>query len=408
MRKFLIGYRAIKKQLVLSKYEAKRLFGHPLRLLFLLLLFFVFIFIGQAFFNKAELLPTVVLVDEDRSVEVRTFVENIAYNKLKDVVKFQEMDLEEGLALLDDKKAIGLIHIPQDTRNNLDTLSPSEMTLYMGDPDDIRAQFLRGYMEDMVGLLNEGQSGAMVLWREMKRQKMPYDDRIDILEDISFDYGLAFLTRGDVFALSDVKDPLEGMSTLQYYGYGLLWLALVLGLGFAQMTIVSDEQNGIRDRLVFAGYDDEDYLMARTIVGSIFSLICMMILHILFWWLLAIKLLPSGLSSLLLVIWMVVLINGFVVLSLRFYRHIKVLVASLLILGLTIYSSGILIPEFYLPAYARLLGTLNLVNFADNILKGYPPMTMRSLILPIYTVGVVVVYKQISWRARRKEKAVVK
>jgi len=35
-------------------------------------------------------------------------------------------------------------------------------------------------------------------------------------------------------------------------------------------------------------------------------------------------------------------------------------------------------------------------------------MTLRSLILPIYTVAVVVVYKQISWRARHKEKAVVK
>lgn len=402
MRKHLINYKAIKKQLFLSCYEVKRLLGHPFRLLFLLLLFFVFIFIGQQFFNRESVLPTVVLVDEDHSVEVRTFVENIAYNKLKNVVRFEELSLEEGLKLLDQNKAIGLIHIPKDTRKNLDTLSPSEMTLYIADAEDIRGQLLRGYMADMVSLLNEGQSGAMVLWREMKRQAIPYDDRIAVLEEISLDYGIAFLTRGDVFAISDVKDPLKGMSMIQFYGYGLIWLALILGTGFAQVTIVSDERTGLRKRLLMSGYEERDYIIARTIVGSAFSMVCILMLHLLFWWLLKIQLLSSGLLHNLVMVWIVLLINAFVVLTLRYAQHLKVLVASVIIFVLTVYSSGILIPEFYLPSYAHLLGDINLINFGDNTLKGYPLMSMRTLMLPIYTLLVVLIYKVINYASKGK------
>lgn len=393
MRKHLINYKAIKKQLLLSCYEVKRLLGHPFRLLFLLLLFFVFIFIGQHFFDREEALPTVVLVDEDRSVEVRTFVENIAYSKLKNVVKFEELSLEDGLQLLDAHKAIGLIHIPKDTRENLDTLLVSEMTLYIADAKDIRAQFLRGYMADMVGLLNEGQSGAMVLWREMKGQEIPYEDRIAVLEEISLDYGIAFLTRGDVFAVSDVKDPLKGMSMIQFYGYGLIWLALILGVGFAQITIVSDERSGLRERLLMAGYEESDYVIARTIVGSVFSMVCILMLHLLFYWLLKIQLLASEIARSFVMLWIVLLINAFVVLMLRYAQHLKVLVVSVVIFALTVYSSGILIPEFYLPTYVRFLGDINLINFGDNMLKGYPLMSMRSLLLPLYTLILLLFYR---------------
>jgi hypothetical protein len=386
MRKPLVNYKAIKRQLLLARYESKRLFGHPFRLLFFLLLFFVFIFMGQLIFSKQESLPTVVLVDEDRSVEVRTFVENIAYNKLKNVAVFKETSLEEGLALLESRDCIGVIHIPVDTRKNLDSLKPSEMRLYIGDAEDIRVHFLRDYMEDMVDLLNEGQSGAMVYWREMTRQSIPYEEKITALEDIAFDYGLAFLTRGDVFASQGVEDPYEGMSMLQFYGYGLIWGILFLSGIFAHSTLISDEKSGRRRRLMTSGFTEGDYFGARLIVGTVFTCFGLGILQGLYSFFFSITLLPTSFVRLLILIWIVVLVNGLLIVVLRHYGHLGVVLLSGGLFMLMAYTSGLLIPDFYLPAWAKVLARWNLINYGDNMLKGYALGSWRFMNLPFYTL----------------------
>ncbi|MBN2897571.1 MAG: ABC transporter permease [Clostridia bacterium] len=372
----------------------------------MLLLFFALIFAGSRFLKSDVALPVVVLVDEDRSVEVRTFVENIAYNKLANVVAFEEMWLEEGLMLLDEGDAIGVIHIPKDTRNNLDTFLPSELILYLNDGDDIRAQFLRGYMADMVGLLNEGQSGAMVLWREVTRQQMSYEDKIGLLEAISFDYALAFLTRGDVFAANDVEDPFEGIETLQFFGYGLLWAALFLGAGFAHATVVSDLRSGMMVRLQLSGVTSRDYLQARLIVGSLWSMLCMSVVGILFALILKINLLPPSIPALIVMIGIVVLLNGYVILILMQYQSKTFLSLALLVVSATIYSSGILIPEFYLSSMMRWIGQFNIVNFGDNILKGYPVFTVRLGLLLLHAWMIWVLYRYLEAGYEAGEKAV--
>jgi len=396
MKKPLIDYKVIKKQLLLARYESKRLLGHPFRLLFLLLLFFVCIFIGQLTVQENQVLPTVVIVDEDRSIEVRTFVENIAYNKLKNVAVFKEVTLEEGLDLLDREACIGVIHIPKDTRKNLDSLKPSEMRLYIRDAEDIRVHFLRDYMADMVALLNEGQSGAMVYWHEMSRQALPYEEKIAALEDIAFDYGLAFLTRGDVFANHGVKDPYNGMSMLQFLGYGLIWLILFLSAFFAQTTVIADEKSGRRRRLMTAGYTEADYFGARLIFGTVFSCLWCLILQSIYYLFFDIALLPFSLTRIGLFLWIIVLINGFLVVVLRHYQRPKVLVFSGSLLFVFAYSSGLLIPEFFLPTWARFIGQWNLVNFGDNLLKGYALWTWRTLNLILYTGALYISYKHLN------------
>lgn len=396
MKKHLIDYKAIKKQLLLSWYESKRLLGHPLRLVFLLLLFFVFVMTAKTLLGNAQSLPTVVIVDEDRSIEVRTFVENVAYNKLKNVVDFKEMPLEEGLELLDAGQVIGVIQIPEGTRDNLDTLTPSEMRLYIKDHEDIRVQLLKGYMEDMVRLLNEGQSGAMVYWQEMKRQGLSYDQRIGQLEDISFDYGLAFITRGDVFATSDIKDPLEGILPIQYYGYGLLWLVVLVSSAFAHSTLIGDGRRGMQRRLYACGYSKGNYFLSRIINGTVFSLFWMGVMILLYRSILGIDLIPFSPIRWLLILWIIGLLNGFVVVLLLYYRERRVLVGVIGFFCVLLYTSGLLVPDFYMGKLFQQIGEINLINFGDNLFKEYPLNTWRSLLPGVYTIFLYWIHRQLS------------
>ncbi len=398
MKKYLINFKAIKKRQLLAWYESKRLLGHPFRLLFLLLLFFMLIFLGHSILGGERLLPTVIIVDEDQSIEVRTFVENVAYNKLKNVVAFEETSLEVGLDRLDSDQAIGVIHIPTDTRKNLDTLEPASMSLYINDQEDIRVQLLIGYMKDMVGLLNEGQSGAMVYYREMSRQGISYTEKIQALEDISIDYGLAFLARGSVFAATDVKDPLEGMLPIQYFGYGLIWLVLLITSGFGHSTVISDIKSGRKKRLLAAGFTEADYFFARLTNGCVFSFGWIMIVIFLFSWLLNISLVQLSLGRMLIILWLVLLVNGFAILFLSNYQHKFFVVLSVVVLSGMVYTSGLVIPEFYLSQGAKVMSQWNLINFGDNVFKGYPLMTWRSMNLLGYSL---LLYTLFSWLSQK-------
>lgn len=393
MKKPLVNYKAIKKQLLLSWYETKRLLGHPLRLLFLLLLFFVLIMVGQRAVGNGQSLPQVVIVDEDKSVEVRTFIENVAYNKLKNTVKFKETSLEEGIALLNEDAAIGVIYIPAGTRDSLDTLSPAGMHLYIKDSEDIRVQLLIGYMSDMVDLLNEGQSGAMVYWKEMVKHSIPYDERLDQLERISFDYGIAFLTRGDVFSINDVKDPLEGILPLQYYGYALIWALILMSSIMAHISSLHDKKSGLKERLLLSGYTQGDYYCGRILTGSLFTTGWLGILIGLYKVLLHIELLTTHVGVWLFSLWIIILINAFIVFAIENLHNNKILIGVIVVFVITVYTSGVIIPEFYLSSVAKWIGGINLINFGDNIFKGYPLSTWRSLLPLLYSMILWQLYK---------------
>lgn len=383
----------MKKQLLLSWYECKRLLGHPLRMLFLLLLFFVLIMIGQRALGNGQTLPQVVIVDEDKSVEVRTFVENVAYNKLKNTVRFKETSLEEGLVLLEQELAIGVIHIPEGTRDSLDTLAPAGMQLYIKDSKDIRVQLLIGYMSDMVDLLNEGQSGAMVYWKEMSKEGILYEDRLKALESISFDYGVAFLTRGDVFSVNDVKDPLEGILPLQYYGYSLIWGLIIVSSLMAHISSIQDKTLGLKRRLLLSGFTSENYFWGRVLTGTLFSIVCLLILLLLFKTLLGISLLSLNLGVWSIALWVIVLINAYMVLAIENSSNKKAVAIFVIALAILSYTSGLIIPEFYLSAPSKLLASINLINFGDNIFKGYPLATWRTILPFIYSVLLWKLYK---------------
>jgi len=385
MKKHSVNYKAIEKQWLLSKGEFKRVLGHPLKLMFLLLLFFVLISVGQYVIGRGDTLPTIIIADEDGSVEVRTFIENVAYNKLKDVVHFEEVSLDTGMTKLNQNEAIGIIHIPEGTRDNLDTLEPSGMYLYVNDVEDIRTEFLIGYIQDMVDLLNKGQSGAMVYWREMSKQGVTYEERLEALNDISFDYGIAFLTRGDVFASTSVEDPLEGVLPIQYFGYGLLWLAVLVSSLFIQTSIITDRRLGIESRLLASGYTLKDYIISRVITGTVFAFAWSLVLILLFRILLGIRLLPaSGLVAIIFV-WIVMILNSFVVWFLMNSCRLVRLTIGIIGMLILLLTSGLLVPEFHMSEISKMVSQFNIINFGDNILKGYTLTTWRSLLPLIYT-----------------------
>lgn len=350
--------------------------------------------LGQKAIANGQTLPQVIIVDEDKSVEVRTFIENVAYNKLKNTVRFTETTLENGLALLNEDEAIGVIHIPEGTRDSLETLSPAGMILYIKDSEDIRVQLLRGYMSDMINLLNEGQSGAMVYWKEMVKQSIPYETRLDELESISFDYGIAFLTRGDVFSINDVKDPLKGILPIQYYGYGLIWAMLLMSGIMSHLGGFQDKKTGLKNRLLLSGYTKSDYLISRILTGTMFSVGWLAILVGLYKVLLNIDLLSLHLGVLLMALWVIILLNTYIVLTIENLHSKKFVAGAILVFIVMVYTSGLIIPEFYLSPFFKWIGSINLINFGDNIFKGYPLTTWRSMVPLLYSLLSWLLYKQ--------------
>lgn len=220
---------------MLTKMEMKRILNQlsNIVLLVLLLILFVNMFVFISRNSGVKIDSKIALAIEDNSFEVKTLLNNIMENKLKGVIDFEEVSIDSGLKKLRSDEVTAVIHIEEGTTDRLNYGKTAAFNIYIKDNPNITTKFLIQYLENLVEVLNEGQSGAMIYWDIMKAEGLDADERLDELNKIALKYMSSFLTRGRVFEETEDLDNFYGASLINYYfATSLLIISIISAILF--------------------------------------------------------------------------------------------------------------------------------------------------------------------------------
>lgn len=265
----------LNKLFLLIRFQWIRIIRQSKMLLSILMIFFlitnIFLLIRSA---SDRPLPTLALIIEDNSVEVKTFVNNITDNRLKNILSFKQMSLSEALRAVKEREVLGAFHIHEGIFSALDQGKRQTLTLYLSDENDPVSRFLIRYVDNLTQVLNEAQAGAMIYLEQMHLAKLSAAEIQNRFAKIQLQYVSAFLSRSAVFSDSPAVDSFFGLSFLSYYFFAAI-LLLAFFFTFAMLTSFREDLLSERfERLLMSGYSRlqlyTSLLIALSIPNTIF------------------------------------------------------------------------------------------------------------------------------------------
>lgn len=375
------------KLCMLSKMEVKRILNQlsNVVLLVLLLILFVnmFIFISKS--NGEKIHSKVAIAVEDNSFEVNTLMKNITENKLKNVISFEETTLDSGLDLLSQNKVIAMIHVEQGTTELLNKGKSASFNLYIKDSSNITVRFLNNYLENLVEVLNEGQSGAMIYWDSMKAEGLDFDGRVNELNKVALSYMSAFLTRGGVFEDSKDLDKFYGASVIDFYFSTSLLIISIISAVMFHLDIDDDFNKGRIRRVLSSGFNLWHIYFAKIIAGVTFSTIILTffkIIYMIYFDIFSISELLTFiiyLTAINIIIHMIVVIFN-ILISNEIVRDSSFVIVFLVMS----FTAGIILPLSSMSKGFKFLSRLNILTIGHNLLLGYPLTIGRVIVIVLY------------------------
>lgn len=371
---------------MLTKMEVKRILNQlsNVVLLILLLILFVNMFIFISKNSGVKIHSKVAIAVEDNSFEVNTLLKNITDNKLKGIVNFEETTLESGLKLLRQKEAIAVIYVEKGTAELLNSGKATSFNLYIDDSSNITVRFLINYLENLVEVLNQGQSGAMIYWDIMKAEGFDFDGRINELNKVALSYMSAFLTRGDVFEESNDLDKFYGASLINYYfSTSLLIISIISAIMF-HLDIDDDFNKGRIRRVLRSGFNLWHIYSAKIIAGVAFSTLLLMIfeaMYLIYFDIFSIgKLLTfiTYFTMINIVIHMLVIVF-YILIDNDIMRDFSFVIVFLVLS----FTSGIIMPLSSMNKAFKVLSRFNILTIGHNLLLGYS-LTIGSALLILF------------------------
>ncbi|WP_165613099.1 ABC transporter permease [Paramaledivibacter caminithermalis] len=378
---------------MLTKIEMKRIINQlsNIVLLALLLILFVNMFIFISKNNGIKIQTKVALSIEDNSFEVNTLMKNITENKLKNIVEFEETNLDNGLKLLKNNEVVALIHVDEGTTELLNYGKAASLNLYVGNTSNIAVKFLINYLKNLVKVLNEGQSGAMIYWDIMKANGFNFDGRIKELNKIALNYMSVFLTRGGVFEESKDLDKFYGASLISYYFSASLLIISIISAVMFHLDIDDDFKKGRIRRALSSGVNLLHIYCAKIIAGVTFSTVLLIIFKAIY--MVSFDALSIGkllkfitYFTLTNVIIHMIVIIFYVLISNDIVRD-SCFVMFFLILSL---ASGIILPLTSMNKIFAALSRFNILAIGHNLLLGYSLSIGSILIILFYFLILII------------------
>jgi ABC-type multidrug transport system permease subunit len=388
---------------MLTKMEVKRILNQlsNVVLLILLLILFVNMFIFISKNNEVKIHSKVAIAVEDNSFEVNTLMKNITENKLKGIINFEETTLESGLKMLKEREVIAVIHVDEGTTELLNSGKATSFNLYIEDSSDIVVGFLTDYLKNLVKVLNEGQSGAMIYWDIMKSEGFDFDGRIKELNRVALSYMSAFLTRGGVFEDSTDLDKFYGTALINYYFSAALIIVAIISAIMFHIDIDDDFNKGRIRRVLSSGFSPWHVYFAKIIAGVAFSTLLLILFQTLY--LIYFDTFSLGVflrfiisSTMLNAIINMLVIIFYIAISNDTIRD----VSFFIVFSLLIFTSGIILPLSSMDRVFKLLSRFNILTIGHHQLLGYTLTFERVLVISLYFILLIVLIKY-SHRKRR-------
>ncbi len=393
-----------KKLYMLIKMEIKRIFNHISNVVLLALVLIIFVNMFEFLYNNKnfKLDSKVALAIEDNSIEVSTLIGNITNNKLKDIIEFEDVTLEEGLELLKANEVVAIINVKKGTTDILNNGQNTSFDLYINDETNITVKFLVEYINSLVEVLNEGQHGAMVYWNVMKANGHNFDERLDELNNIALNYMSTFLIRGSVFEDSVDLDKYSGSLINYYFTSALILIAIILTILY-QADIIDDFNKGRITRIFFSGYKWWDIYAAKVLVGTLFVSIILMSFEILFTIILRTFSYVDVFKTALYVVGINLIINLIVMVFHVFadnniFRNITMFTFWTCM----IYASGIIIPLTSMNSVFKYMSKVNFITIGHNAILNSRFTILKTIVFIIY----LVLFMFLLYLAHRKRECV--
>ncbi|WP_432664677.1 ABC transporter permease [Wukongibacter baidiensis] len=372
---------------MLTKMEMKRILNQlsNVVLLVLLLILFVNMFVFVSRNSGVKIDSKVAMAIEDKSFEVTTLLNNVMENKLEGVIDFEETNIDSGLEKLNSDEVIAVIHIEEGTTDRLNYGKAAALKIYIKDNPNITTQFLIQYLENLVEVLNEGQSGAMIYWDIMKAEGFNVDERLGALNKIALKYMSSFLTRGRVFEETEDLDNFYGASLINYYFATSLLIISIISAILFHLDMDDDLKKGKIQRVLNSGFSLWHVYLAKIVAGVIFSSLLVVAFKTVFMVIFG----AFSLGELLKFISGFALINAIIhMLVIIFYVAITNDTlrdwAFVVVFIMTSFVSGIILPLTSMGRVFKELSRLNILTLGHNLLLGYSLTFERMLVIILY------------------------
>ncbi|WDV47472.1 ABC transporter permease [Clostridiaceae bacterium M8S5] len=382
-----------KKLYMLVKMELKRIMGQLSNLVLLGIVLVIFINMFIFVFNNKSLKfdAKVALAIEDKSFEVGTLIGNITNNKLKNIIKFEDTSLDEGLKLLRENKVIAIINVKKGTTDTLNRCDKSSFDLYINDESNILVKFLVEYIDSLVEVLNEGQRGAMIYWNIMKTNGYDYKERLGELNNIAMSYISNFLSRSSVFEESEDLDKYNG-SVIDYYYISAILIIAILLINLYHADIDDDFKANRITRLSFSDIKWHDIYIAKAIVGTIYSTIIILPFMIIRMKFLGLFSYSNLLQTLAFIMLGNIIINLIVIsMKLAFKKSNIISVVLWVVISIT---SGIIIPLTSMNKMFRVLSRINILSISHTVLMSLNVSKYDIVVCIAYILTTIVILRK--------------
>lgn len=269
----------MRRFLDLLHLDYKRMISQIAKLALLLSAFFVVIaLIFTLSEKKLDIDTSIALVAREQAVEVKTLIRNITANKLDNIVDFYETDYNHARELLEKNEIIAIIELPEDIMGQIYNREIVDISIYSNNPKDIRVQFLKKYIDNLVFSLNEGQSAAMIYWDVMREQNIAREERIQSFNSLALTYMTTFLLRGNVFGDEYNIDKFQGKTFIHYYFFSMLVILMIISTILFHSFLDDDIKKGKIERLLSSNYSITHIYASKIVGGVLFSSIGIILL----------------------------------------------------------------------------------------------------------------------------------
>ncbi len=269
----------MRKFLALLHLDYKRMISQIVKLALLLSAFFVVIaLIFTLSDKKLDIDTSIALVTREQAVEVKILIRNITSNKLENIVDFYETDYNHARELLKNNEVIAIVALPEDIMGQIYNREIVDISVYSNNPKDIRVQFLKKYMDNLLFSLNEGQSAAMIYWDVMREQNIAREERIQSFNSLALTYMTTFLLRGNVFGDEYNIDKFQGKTFIHYYFFSMLVILMIVSTILFHSFLDDDIKKGKIERLLSSNYSITHIYASKIAGGVIFSSIAIIFL----------------------------------------------------------------------------------------------------------------------------------
>ncbi|MBN4051051.1 ABC transporter permease [bacterium AH-315-G05] len=360
----------MRKFLALLHLDYKRIISLIAKLALLLSAFFVVIaLIFTLSDKKLDIDTSIALVTRDQAVEVKILIRNITSNKLENIVDFYETDYNHARELLKNNEVIAIVALPEDIMGQIYNREIVDISIYSNNPKEIRVQFLKKYIDNLLFSLNEGQSVAMIYWDVMREQNVAREERIQSFNSLALTYMTTFLLRGNVFGDEYNIDKFQGKTFIHYYFFSMLVILMIISTILFHSFLDDDIKKGKIERLLSSNYSITHIYASKIVGGVLFSSIGIILLKA------AYMLVFSAFSLRALFVFiinytLVSIVIQSIIIVLYLYVKNEILrdgVFMVFILAGSI-TGGLILPFQSLPNYLSKMSQLNIFSISHNLL----------------------------------------